>query len=162
MARTNRNQLVFTEPDKCRVCYTCVRECPVKAIKIINGQAQVISERCIGCGNCVTVCSQGAKVYLDSKAEVFSLLDSEEKVIACIAPSFPAEFTEINDHSILVGMLKRLGFDYVVEVSFGADIVAKEYRKELEDENAKPCISSDCPAIVSFIEHYHPDLIPSL
>ena len=162
MARTIRNQLVFTVPDKCRVCYTCVRECPVKAIKIINGQALVISERCIGCGNCVRVCSQGAKVYLDSKTEVFSLLESKEKVIACIAPSFPAEFTEISDHSILVGMLKKLGFDYVVEVSFGADIVAKNYRKELENDNAKPCISSDCPAIVYFIEHYHPNLIPSL
>ena len=162
MGHTNRNQLVFTEPDKCRVCYTCVRECPVKAIKIINGQAQVISERCIGCGNCVTVCSQGAKVFLDSKKEVFSLLNSSEKVVACIAPSFPAEFTEIKDYSILVGMLKKLGFDYVVEVSFGADIVAREYRKELENDNAKPCISSDCPAIVYFIEHYHPNLIPSL
>jgi len=162
MGHTNRNQLVFTEPDKCRVCYTCVRECPVKAIKIINGQAQVISERCIGCGNCVTVCSQGAKVFLDSKKEVFSLLNSSEKVVACIAPSFPAEFTEIKDYSILVGMLKKLGFDYVVEVSFGADIVAREYGKELENDNAKPCISSDCPAIVYFIEHYHPNLIPSL
>ena len=162
MGHTNRNQLVFTEPDKCRVCYTCVRECPVKAIKIINGQAQVISERCIGCGNCVTVCSQGAKVFLDSKKEVFSLLNASEKVVACIAPSFPAEFTEIKDYSILVGMLKKLGFDYVVEVSFGADIVAREYRKELENDNAKPCISSDCPAIVYFIEHYHPNLIPSL
>ncbi|MBI9036697.1 MAG: 4Fe-4S binding protein [Bacteroidales bacterium] len=162
MGRTNRNQLVFTEPDKCRVCYTCVRECPVKAIKIINGQAQVISERCIGCGNCVKVCSQGAKVFLDLKTEVYSLLKSNEKVVACIAPSFPAEFTEIKDYSILVGMIRKLGFDYVVEVSFGADIIAGEYRKELENENAKPCISSDCPAIVYFIEHYHPNLIPSL
>ncbi|MCF8375686.1 MAG: 4Fe-4S binding protein, partial [Bacteroidales bacterium] len=38
------DQLVFTEKDKCRVCYTCVRECPVKAIKISDGQAEVMHE----------------------------------------------------------------------------------------------------------------------
>ncbi|MFW5705880.1 MAG: 4Fe-4S binding protein, partial [Bacteroidota bacterium] len=64
MSHSKRKQLVFTVKDRCRVCYTCVRECPVKAIKIINGQAEVINERCIGCGNCTIVCSQGAKVFL--------------------------------------------------------------------------------------------------
>ena len=46
-------KLVTTIPDRCRVCYTCVRECPAKAIKLVNGQAEVMHERCIGCGNCV-------------------------------------------------------------------------------------------------------------
>ena len=64
-------QLVFTEKDKCRVCYTCVRECPVKAIKITDGQAEVIHERCIACGNCVKVCSQGAKVFLGTTDAVY-------------------------------------------------------------------------------------------
>ena len=52
----NKKQLVTTIKEKCRVCYTCVRECPAKAIKIVNGQAEIIQERCIGCGNCVKVC----------------------------------------------------------------------------------------------------------
>jgi len=61
---TKHKQLVFTVKDRCRVCFTCVRECPVKAIRIVNGQAEVVSERCIGCGNCVRVCRQEAKTYL--------------------------------------------------------------------------------------------------
>lgn len=161
MSHAKRNKLVFTVKDRCRVCYTCVRECPVKAIKIDNGQAEVISERCIGCGNCVKVCSQEAKIFLQSKKEVSHLLNSNKTVIACIAPSFPAEFPEIGNYKSMVGMLKKLGFDKVVEVSFGADIVALEYSK-LMDLGGLPHISSDCPAIVYYVEKYHPNLVSSL
>ena len=52
---------VETNKARCRVCYTCVRECPAKAIRIVGGQAEVLAERCIACGNCVRVCSQQAK-----------------------------------------------------------------------------------------------------
>ncbi|MCX6273511.1 MAG: ATP-binding protein [Bacteroidetes bacterium] len=162
MAHSIRRQLVFTVKDKCRVCFTCLRECPAKAIKIINGQAEVIHERCIGCGNCVKVCSQNAKVYLKVIDEVMQILQSGEKVAACLAPSFPAEFTEFEDHRLLVGMIRALGFSYVTEVAFGADMIAREYRKVLKKDHNNPIISSDCPAIVYFIEHYHPDLVPFL
>ena len=162
MANRKRHVLVQTVKDRCRVCYTCLRECPVKAIRILNGQAEVMSERCIGCGNCVKVCSQGAKVYFDSKELVNSLLKSENKVAAIVAPSFPAEFNDLGDYKIMVGMIRALGFDYVNEVAFGADLVAKEYKKLLDDKTQMPHISSDCPAIVYYIEHYHPQLVPSL
>ncbi len=126
-----RESLVYTIKDKCRVCYTCVRECPVKAIKIINGQAEVISERCIACGNCTKVCSQGAKVFKNTLPPVEKLLASGMPVYAMLAPSFVAEFSEIDDYRILVGMVRALGFERVFEVSFGADLVAGEYRKLL-------------------------------
>jgi two-component system NtrC family sensor kinase len=162
MSHSFHRQLVFTIKDRCRVCFTCVRECPVKAIKIINGQAEVLNERCIGCGNCVRVCSQGAKIPLRSVDAVNELLKSNSKIAACIAPSFPAEFEDIADHTILVGMIRKLGFDYVTEVSFGADIVAQEYEKMIKQRDYEGDISSDCPAIVYFIRHYHPDLVPYL
>jgi len=162
MSHSYHRQLVYTLKDRCRVCYTCVRECPVKAIKIINGQAEVINDRCIGCGNCVKVCSQGAKYPLRSVDEVKSMLQSDQKIAVCIAPSFPAEFTDIKDYRILVGMLRGLGFDYVTEVSFGADIVAREYEKRIKSNEGIGIISSDCPAIVYFIRHYHPDLVNDL
>jgi len=162
MNSTARKQLVYTVKDRCRVCYTCVRECPVKAIRIINGQAEVMNERCIACGNCVKVCSQGAKIYLDSTQEAETLLQSGARVAACLAPSFPAEFTEIDDHTLLVGMLRRLGFHLVVEVGFGADMVSREYNKLFDNREASPVITSDCPSVVYYIEHYHPDLVPRL
>ena len=91
------NTLVYTIKDRCRVCYTCVRECPAKAIKIINGQAEVIAERCIACGNCTRVCSQGAKAFKDSTAKVFDILESGEEVFALVAPSFVSEFLEFEE-----------------------------------------------------------------
>jgi iron only hydrogenase large subunit-like protein len=134
----------------------------VKAIRIYNGQAEVIAERCIACGNCVRVCSQDAKVFFDSREQVKIFLQGERSVYAILAPSFPAEFTSINDHRILVGMIKALGFDRVIEVSFGADMVAKEYNKLLGQNGGKHFISSDCPAIVNYVENYHPNLVASL
>ncbi|HPI86651.1 MAG TPA: [Fe-Fe] hydrogenase large subunit C-terminal domain-containing protein [Bacteroidales bacterium] len=155
-------KLVYTVKDRCRVCYTCVRECPVKAIRIFNGQAEVIAERCIACGNCVRVCSQDAKVFIDSREQVKIFLKGDRPVYAVIAPSFPAEFREIKDYRVLVGMIKKLGFEKVVEVSFGADMVAMEYNRLLGGNGGKHYISSDCPAIVNYVENYHPDLVPSL
>ncbi|HNW89367.1 MAG TPA: [Fe-Fe] hydrogenase large subunit C-terminal domain-containing protein [Bacteroidales bacterium] len=162
MGNLINNELVYTVKDRCRVCYTCVRECPVKAIKIINGQAEVISARCIGCGNCSKVCSQKAKVFIDTTAPVYEYLNNGQKTVALMAPSFAAEFSEIGDYKKLIGMLRKLGFDYVVEVGFGADIVSKEYKKLIDDKNSKKSISSDCPAIAYYVRHYHPDLIEYL
>lgn len=153
-------KLVFTIKEKCRVCYTCVRECPAKAIRIVGGQAEVITERCIACGNCIKVCSQGAKVFRREIDPVTKLIQSGAKVIALVAPSFPAEFSEVSDHRTFVGMIRKLGFRYVTEVAFGADLVARKYKEQLN--SGTPAISSDCPAIVSYIERYYPDLVGNM
>jgi iron only hydrogenase large subunit-like protein/nitrogen-specific signal transduction histidine kinase len=156
-----KKMLVYTIKELCRTCYTCVRECPAKAIRIVGGQAEVIDDRCIACGNCTKVCSQGAKVFLNTTDRVEKLLENDYKVAAIVAPSFPAEFSDIPDHRVLTGMIKSLGFEYVAEVSFGADLVADRYKK-LVSENKGFYISSDCPSIVNYIKFYHPGLVDYL
>ncbi|HEX7598165.1 MAG TPA: [Fe-Fe] hydrogenase large subunit C-terminal domain-containing protein, partial [Polyangia bacterium] len=141
--------------------YTCVRECPAKAIRIAGGQAEVIPSRCIGCGSCVKVCSQGAKRILSSIEDVWTLLRSGARVAACVAPSFPAEFGD-RDERQLVGALRKLGFSLVCEVAFGADLVARAYRELLAERPHNSFIATACPAIVNFVERYHPDLMPHL
>ncbi|MBN1108551.1 MAG: 4Fe-4S dicluster domain-containing protein, partial [Bacteroidales bacterium] len=156
-----KKMLVYTIKELCRTCYTCVRECPAKAIRIVGGQAEVIVERCIACGNCTKVCSQGAKVFLNTTDRVQKLIDDEPKVAAMVAPSFPAEFSEIDDYRVLIGMIRAIGFTYVAEVSFGADLVAGRYKKLLT-ESKDHYISSDCPSIVNYIKFYHPALVENL
>jgi len=153
--------LVYTIKELCRTCYTCVRECPARAIRIVGGQAEVIDERCIGCGNCTKVCSQGAKVFLNTTDRVLKIIEDSSEVAAIVAPSFPAEFYDIPDHQALVGMIRAIGFKYVSEVSFGADLVAAKYKKLLS-ESDEYYISSDCPAIVNFVKYYHPGLTDCL
>lgn len=154
--------LVYTIKELCRTCYTCVRECPARAIRIVGGQAEVITERCIACGNCTKVCSQGAKVFTNTVDMLRKLLVNRSRVAAIIAPSFPAEFHDITDHRVIIGMIRALGFSHVAEVSFGADLVADRYREMINGAEEKNYISSDCPAIVSFIRFYHPELTQNL
>ncbi|MCD4824071.1 MAG: 4Fe-4S binding protein [Phycisphaerae bacterium] len=152
---------VTTNKERCRMCYTCVRECPAKAIRIVDGQAEVIPERCIACGNCVKVCSQDAKLPVNTIADVETLLASGQTVVACIAPSFPADFPDCQPGQ-LVGMLRQLGFDMVSEVAFGADLVADRYYRLFQKNQTRRLIATSCPAIVGYVERYYPDMVEAL
>jgi len=86
------NPLITIIGEKCRMCYACVRECPAKAIQVVDGQASVIQPRCIGCGNCLLVCSQNAKHVRDDTERAFARLRSGVRTVAMVAPSFPRSF----------------------------------------------------------------------
>lgn len=156
------NQFIFTVKDRCKVCYTCVRECPAKAIKIINGQAEIIPSRCISCGNCVKVCSREAKMFTFAIDKVKKLLREEKEVAAIVAPSIAAEFTDISDYYAFVGMIRALGFKYVNEVAFGAELVAHKYQELLQKNPERSYISTSCPSIINFVEKHHPQIIEAL
>ncbi len=155
--------IVSTIPEKCRRCYTCVRECPAKAIKVIAGQATVIEEQCIACGNCVKVCTQKAKRIEDSTMVVKRMLEDGGKVFACLAPSFPVAFADTEPGRI-VAAVRQLGFSQVWETAFGAELISQEYailaRQAIKA--GRPVVSTPCPAIVSYVEKYLPSLHDAL
>lgn len=156
--------LVFIEEDKCKICYACVRVCPVKAIELRQSSdiPYIQPDKCIGCGSCLDVCSPGAIKYYDSKPAVNQLLDSEYKVAALIDPSISAEFDDITDYRKFVRMLHETGFDYVHDMAFGVDLVAKEYNELVSNFLGKYYILANCPPIVSLIEKYYPNLLDNL
>ncbi len=153
--------LVSTIGERCRVCYQCVRECPAKAIRIADLKAQVLPERCIGCGVCVKVCTQSAKRVVSAVEDVEALLAGPGHVAAIVAPSFPAEFIDLEYPSV-VGTLRALGFDSVHEVAFGAELVALEYRRLVACDVQRLWIATTCPSVVGYVERYFPDLTPAL
>jgi len=150
--------------EKCRKCYACVRICPVQAIKVDVKRdiPEILENRCIGCGSCVTACNPEAIVYQDSVEDVKALLNSGKKVAAIVALSISGEFTDISDYRKFVEMIRRLGFAYVHEISFGVDLVAKKYADLFANNRGKNYVTSTCPAIFYYIEKFHPDLIENL
>jgi len=147
--------IINTIKQNCRRCYTCVRDCPAKAIRIEDGQASVVAERCIGCGNCTMVCSQGAKAYKSGIENTLALLD-RGTAAALVAPSFPVGFPVPPGQ--VVGALRRLGFAYVVEVAYGADLVNQACNDYLKEQPAGIHIASACPAVVEYVRKYRPEL----
>ena len=153
-------QPITTITDKCRKCYSCVRSCPVKAIKVEKTYTEIIFERCIGCGNCLANCPQKAKVITDKVGLTEKLLDGSQKVVAVLGCSFPAYFHYLHPEQ-LVSALKKLGFSEVHEGSAGAEMIGYSYAAAIEKSSA-PLISSHCPAVVDLIERHYPELIGRL
>lgn len=151
--------IVSTISDRCKRCYSCIRECPAAAIRVVGAQAQVIDERCIACGHCVKVCSQDAKQILSEIDIAFEFIQTC-KTVAIIAPSFAASFPE--NYRKIPTALRQLGFMQVIETAFGADLIANHYSEILQSETDKTIISSACPAVVSFIQKYYVELVPNL
>ncbi|MCX6243830.1 MAG: 4Fe-4S binding protein [Bacteroidetes bacterium] len=156
--------LFFIHHETCIQCYACVRICPVKAIKVDAGTEfpSIIPERCIGCGSCFRACAPAAITYRSSVEETKALLASGQRVAAICDPTISGEFNDITDYRKFVEMIRQLGFAFVSEVSFGVDLVAWKYKELLEDFHGKYYITANCPAVVSFIEKYYPDLINNL
>ncbi|MDD3153020.1 MAG: [Fe-Fe] hydrogenase large subunit C-terminal domain-containing protein [Bacteroidales bacterium] len=154
--------LISIDKDKCKLCYSCVRTCPAKAIRVQNGVFDILEDLCINCGSCTTVCFQNAIIVKSAKESVKELLKKRKDVIAIVAPSISGEFSDITDYRSFVGMFKSLGFAHVNEISFGADLVALQYLKLLQNFKGKYYISSYCPAVIYYIEKYYPELINNL
>jgi iron only hydrogenase large subunit-like protein/nitrogen-specific signal transduction histidine kinase len=126
----------------------------------MNGQAVVLTERCIACGHCVKVCSQNAKIITTHIPFVENKINEKAKMIAVVAPSFAASFP--HNYSKFTTGLRELGFEKVIETSFGADLISNLYIDDLKKNNGGTIISSSCPAVCGFIQKYFVELVPKL
>jgi PAS domain S-box-containing protein len=154
--------VISTNTARCRDCYRCVRACPVKAVRVAEGQAQVVPELCLVCAQCIRVCPQGAKVVRDDRPLVRQALQSGRTVVASVAPSAPAYF-EMTSFAQMETALRGLGFAAAGETSFGAEMVGLAHGEQVQsDPDRWPIIASSCPVVVNLIEGYYPDLIDHL
>lgn len=153
--------IVYSVRERCTGCYACIRNCPVKAIRIHEGLAEVVRGRCIDCGNCINVCVTKAKQAESDVDKVRQFLEHHDETIAVLSTSFPAVLLGCTPGQ-LVGAVKKLGFNEVMEDSFGAELVGREYARFLKETDLRPAISSNCPAVVTYIERYHPSLVGNI
>lgn len=157
-------ELIKILSDKCTLCYTCIKVCPVKAIHLSEDINSLVidHQRCIGCGNCYVRCTHKAIEYHKSYKVVSELLKQNKKCVAIVDPSIASEFPDILDYRNFVSMIRALGFSFVNEISFGADLVAIKYKNILDNFKGKYYVSSNCPPIYKYIEKYLPNIIDSL
>lgn len=166
---------IHTEKTECRDCYKCVRECPVKAIRVKDSSAMIDHDRCIFCGRCVHVCPARAKRVRRDIPRAKQLLKLKQRVFVSLAPSFPAYFSHTPDQ--LIGQFLRLGFEGVSETAIGADIVTElqnrhfagtlqklgwEPAESLLEDEAAVLFSSACPPVVELIRKYYPSMTEHL
>jgi PAS domain S-box-containing protein len=154
-------QVLFTNKARCRDCYRCVRVCPVKAIRMHEGQANVVESRCIGCGTCVRECPQGAKSYRHDLDRAVRLIASGVPVAVSVAPSFAAAYPAWQRRR-LPSALRRLGFAYVGETALGAYHVARQTAAIAAARPERSHICTACPAVVRYVERYRPELVEHL
>lgn len=195
MYREDTSPAIIREINKCILCRRCEMMCnevqTVGVLSAINrGFNAVVAPAfemnldhsvCTYCGQCVAVCPTGALTEVNHTASVVrALYDPSKTVIVQTAPAVRAALGEefgMEPGSLvtgkLVAALKRLGFDYVFDTDFAADLTIMEEATELlnrlkrymeGDQTVKlPILTSCCPAWVKFFEHQFPDLkeIPS-
>jgi len=193
--REDTSPAIIREVDKCIMCRRCEMMCndvqTVNVLSAINrGFNSVVAPAfemnldhsvCTYCGQCVAVCPTGALTEVDDTGNVIRLLsDPTKTVIVQTAPAVRAALGEEFDMEAgtlvtgkLVAALRRLGFDYVFDTDFAADLTIMEEGTELlnrlgrhlaGDKTVKlPILTSCCPAWVKFFEHQFPDMkdIPS-
>ncbi|NPV45116.1 MAG: PAS domain-containing protein [Firmicutes bacterium] len=151
--------LITISQANCKNCYKCVRYCPVKAIKIKDGQAEVIEERCISCGICVNICPQKAKVIRSDIDKVKGFIKEGHTVVASIAPSFLSVVANPED---FIAGLHGLGVHEIRETAEGAELVSRQYPRIIKELPSKPVISTACPVIINLVERYYPKLLSHL
>lgn len=160
------NNLSLTRiEEKCINCGACLKTC--QTLNDIN------EGDCLNCGQCILTCPTGALVpKYDYKSVLNFLNDTNYTLVVLTSPAVrvaigdefgfvPGEFLK----GKMVSSLRALGFDYVFDTTFGADLTIMEEALELVEnikKDKKPLFTSCCPSWVLYMQKYHPNDIKYL
>lgn len=186
----NKNEHLIRDDSKCIKCLRCIQVCDnIQSLNVWDvantGSRTTVSVRqymslkdanCSYCGQCVTHCPVGALHERDDLLKVYSTMNKTDKImIAQVAPSVRVawgEYLGLNakeaDEKKLVTALKKMGFDYVFDTNFAADLTIMEEGSEFlhrfsnKKEDDMPMFTSCCPAWVSFCKSQYPEYVDNL
>jgi NADP-reducing hydrogenase subunit HndD len=179
---------VIRDPDKCVLCGRCVRMCSeIQGVGALDyayrGFSTVVMPAynlpfgesvCTACGQCINVCPTAAFIEKNYTQELFQSLDDKDVInVAQVAPSVRAAIGEAfglepgrNMERQIAAALRKLGFDYVFDTQFGADLTimeeANEFLERLNGNGKLPMLTSCSSAWMKYIEHFHPDMLENL
>lgn len=154
-------KIIEIDEDKCVNCHQCIVVCSTKFANDGSGDVVKINDDlCIGCGECIKACTHDARIPVDDFEDAMISISKNEKIVAVVAPAVASQFQ--NHHLHFNGWLKSIGISAMFDVSFGAELTVKSYVNHISKNNPKMVIAQPCPAIVSYIEVYKPELLPYL
>lgn len=181
----NSSKAIYRDTSKCVLCRRCETMCnDVQTVYALSGldrgfktavgpafHQPMVDSTCTFCGQCVAVCPTGALTEVDNVPKVWRALgDKKKTVVVQVAPAVRVAIGELFGFEPgtvvtgkMVSALKSLGFDYVFDTNFAADLTIMEEAHEMinritENKNL-PILTSCCPAWVKFFEHQFPDLL---
>jgi NADP-reducing hydrogenase subunit HndD len=189
--REDTSPAIIRDVDKCIMCRRCEMMCnEVQTVGVLSGvnrgfmavvapafEMNLDHSVCTYCGQCVAVCPTGALTEVDHTNKVIrALADPTKTVVVQTAPAVRAALGEefgLEPGTLVTGKmvaaLRRLGFDYVFDTDFAADLTIMEEGTELLDRISRhlngdktvklPILTSCCPGWVNFFEHQFPDLL---
>lgn len=163
---TSSGKFIYTN-ENCVGCNKCINVCSAMGACVSTesdetgrSRINVDPERCVGCGACFDACEHNAREYMDDTDRFLADLKAGVPISLLIAPAFQANYPD--EYERVLGGLKAMGINHIINVAFGADITTWGYMKYIQENDFKGGISQPCPAVVTYIEKYLPQLIPSL
>lgn len=186
----NMNFPLIRDSAKCIKCMRCIQICDkVQSLNIwdlestgsrttvhVSKNRKIEEADCSLCGQCITHCPTGALRARDDTAKVWKAIDDPNKItVVQVAPAVRTAWGEalgLSREEATMGKitdsLRRLGFDYVFDTTFSADLTimeeGSEFVKRLTSGELKdrPMFTSCCPGWVRFIKSQYPHLVKQL
>ncbi|HPR56604.1 MAG TPA: [FeFe] hydrogenase, group A [Deltaproteobacteria bacterium] len=183
----DNHPILTRDAGKCILCGLCLKVCRemegVSALSFYetnnvltigpNDHRPLDLTTCVACGHCATVCPTGALTLKPVLPQVYRALQNPElTVVAQIAPAVRAAFRQhygLTDEDImpvLAAGLKQLGFNFVFDTCWAADLTimeeGTEFLSRLAEGGVLPQITSCCPAWINYCEKVAPDILPHL
>ena len=188
--RWDRSFPLFRDAAKCIKCMRCIQICDkVQTLNIwdvaatgsrttvdVSLNRKIAQADCSLCGQCITHCPVGALRERDDTRQVFEALADPEKItVVQVAPAVRTAWGEFMDLPAeqatvkrMVAALRRIGFDYIFDTNFAADLTimeeGSEFLQRLKNPGAfkAPMFTSCCPGWVRFLKSQYPDMVSQL
>ncbi len=189
-SRWNRNFPLIRDASKCIKCMRCVQVCDkVQSLNIwdvcntgsrttvdVSGGRTIEQADCALCGQCITHCPVGALMARDDTQRAFAALNDPDKItVVQVAPAVRVAWGEAMGLDAseatagrLVAALRRMGFDYIFDTNFSADLTimeeGSEFLQRLQNrgDDRSPMFTSCCPGWVRFLKSQYPDMVDQL